>query len=437
MVMNPHEIERTEFRTNFRGYDKPEVREFLRRIARDLAAQRSASQNEPSDQATPSEHTAPAVVDAQPVREQAVAAVSTQPVEDHRFQALGDRIAGLLKSAHESAANLRDTAETEVLQKLELAKSQGDAIRSEAEAEAQEIVAVAHAEADAVLVRSEADAERLKTGAEELHFNAELAVEAANQVKDRAAEDADVEIQTKHQEVEALSSAAQADRDRALAELSDARGQVAELLGQARSQSEFIRHEADEVIRARVRRNTEQAEERLNVLRNSEIASRERIIAAHRELEGAMARLELDPAPALPSDPAQYALDGAQDRADATNYGETTADFSELDAAADAAELSGRLADEGVEPALPKLGDTISTDVSSTEVEQGAAEIAGAADVLDSGTAQAEPEIIEVEVLEPRATEVLTREPAEEDALGRLVRQAMEQAVDSARSTDS
>lgn len=522
MVMNPHEIEHAEFRTAFRGYDKPEVREFLRRTAEGIDALQAeleavTAERDYVDESLAGEAGDPDLyevgVEHEPVApdedqqstevqadsgyetdhgsvvegiaelddsaelndgaeldaaelndgadqddsfdgsvvieelvgyevdgadqdgaelddsvDQSAMLVSNEP-DDHRFQALGDRIAGLLRSAHESATHLRDTAENEAVSQLELAKTQGDAIRAEAEVDAEAIRSMALAEADEIRARSEVDADRLMTGIGELQIDAETVAEEAKQTQAQALVDAEGDLKAERDAVEALSNAAQADRDQAMAELTDARGQVAELLGQARSQSDFIRHEADEVIRARVRRNMDQAEERLNVLRNSEIASRERIVAAHRELEGAMARLDLDPSPELPIDAEQYALDGANQRAEASRFGELDASYDELDAAADAADLDQRNAAGRSSVELPRLGNLV------PEAE-GPSDAGGLIEVeaVDAGAPAPGSGQTPSPAEQSTANEMAApADPADEGELGLLVRKAMEQAFDSAR----
>ncbi len=478
MVMNPQEIERTEFQTSFRGYDKPEVRNFLRRLARELVqlqsemnpsgadpdadtktgaetsdassdavaeaaasadvlevpgttdlsgtselpqrpsfadavSSRPDSLDDPSISGTPIADSLSTAADADlapssdlstgssvsdyvspPVTPEDVPTESVTPdtatvaapveseTDDERFQALGDRIAGLLKSAHESAANLSEMAEVEVSEKLAIAEAEADVIRAEAEAQAVEIREAALAEA------------------EELRTNAQLNLAEAEELKSKAVSDGRDELKVQREEVDELTNAAFEDRELAMAELTDARGQVTDLLGEARSQSEFLRHEAEEVIRARVRKNMEQAEERLNVLRNSEVASRERIIAAHQELEGAIARLDIEEAPTLPTDPENFALSGAQKRADASNYGQIEADYSTLDEDSDPV------------PAIPGSDDSADNDSADNEsaAVDTAAVIDDSVDIVEVDIVEvaevSEPdssamEIIEVEVLDP------------------------------------
>lgn len=505
MTMDPKAIEQTEFSTSFRGYDKPEVRMFLRRVAGELdglqgelrrraiaAADAAAVSRAEKDDDGVADVDVEALSDSiEAEGEQAADGAelfagfdrrkpaSQNPEDDVRFQALGDRIAGLLQSAHESAAHLSDAAQADAEEKIGAAEAEAAVIRGAAEEDAQKIRD--NAQAEAVQIRSTSQAE-----ADELQVAAQATTAEAEALRARASEEGAEELRIKQEELEALSAAAASDRDSAMSALTDARGQVTELLGQARSQSEFIRHEAEEVIRSRVRRNMDQAEERLNVLRNSEIASRERIVAAHRELEGAMARLEVEAAPVLPSDPAQYALDGAQRRADVSKYGEIEADYSVADQTTDAEHdeseqtsaraLGSNLSDDAGDS--PDSGTTGVTDVAESQLDAGArkvpvaepaaeviraqvieAEIAGArasaAEVIEVETVQVDTdgtEVIDVSTIATQKTgdpdfagpdlDLSGAVPAptdslpDEDALGRLVREAMERAVDSARSSE-
>lgn len=505
MTMDPKAIEQTEFSTSFRGYDKPAVRMFLRRVAGELdglqgelrrraiaAADAAAvsraeqdgqgAETSEVDVDVAAEHSDDAPVEA--VDEAELFAgfdrrkPASNPEDDVRFQALGDRIADLLKSAHESAAHLSDAAQADAEEKIGAAQAEAAVILGAAEEEAQKIRDAAHVEA--VQIKSSSQFE-----ADELQSVAQAATAEAEALRAQASEAGAEDLRIKQEELETLSAAAASDRDSAMSALADARGQVTELLGQARSQSEFIRHEAEEVIRSRVRRNMDQAEERLNVLRNSEMASRERIVAAHRELEGAMARLDVEASPLLPSDPGQYALDGAQRRADASNYGEIEADYSDADKATDADHgdaLQGSAAT--VEPTLiSNVGAIAPGDEALTELDGAASNAQG----LTADTELIEAEVIETEAIETDAIEVdavevdaVEAEPTQveaveadvidvsrivtqgsdaaaipaqdldlpdedlapanslpdEDALGRLVREAMERAVDSARSSE-
>lgn len=472
MGIDPKAIEQTEFATSFRGYDKPEVRRYLRRLARELEALQgkfdSSNGSSPVSEPGVAEDATlwPGASEAARNPDSTQNAVNSNgtsaPIgnDDERFQALGDRIASLLQSAHVSAAEVREGAEAEAEAKLVEAELDRASIKSVAESNAEGIVAAAHAEAAEIKAAAEAEAERLKFGADELHAAAQLAERDAEETKANAVAEGQNELKARHEELDALSLEAVKDRDQAMSELGDARGQVAELLGQARSQSEFIRHEAEEVIRSRVRRNMDQAEDRLNQLRNSEVASRERIIAAHRELAGAMARLDAEEAPSLPVDPEGFAINGAQERADRSNFGEIEASYDDLDVAADVADSEARrsLAPDVAElPTQEALGDSnLAPEQELLVTSEESAPSASDAQAGEAEPADSAIEVIDVEVLEPRAETRGAGDPnlssvlgdddplddaaaeaaADEDALGRLVREAMEKAVDSARTSD-
>ena len=58
--------------------------------------------------------------------------------------------------------------------------------------------------------------------------------------------------------------------------------------------------------------NMEQAQRRIDMLRTTETASKDRIAAARKELESALARLESEPAPGLPAGTEDLVLEEAQ-----------------------------------------------------------------------------------------------------------------------------
>ena len=493
MVLNPQEIEDVQFQTSFRGYDKPEVRNYLRRLAREITnlqeelrpvaqladsptdepphptdelpqAATEAEENPQDETPAHSEDAGESEADAQVADVQVSEAdaqtedggepevrpdAAQDDVDDERFQALGDRIAQLLKAAHESARHLSQMAEVEVAEKMELAKTEGEAILANAEVEAASIREQAQREADEVRARAEADAERLKSGSELLHHEAEQVAAQAAEARENAVVEARAELERERQEAADLVAKAKQDHEIAMAELGDARSRVTDLLAEARSQSEFIKHEAEEVIRARVRRNMEQAEARLNILRNSEIASRERILAAQAELEGAMARLDLQEAPALPSNPERFAIDGANKRADVSDYGRVEADYGDLDEdgdeiaqASDSAMLEapdGDLTAREAEKAESGEAEVIEVEVLEP-AEDG--DVVGSEEVSEVGIGGSDtdrPASEQPGFADPDLTPDLDEDSTEvedEDALGRLVRQAMERAVDSARSSE-
>ena len=423
MSMSPEEIQRREFSSAMRGYDKLEVRDFLRRVA----AQVSAAQNGETSESDQSE---------------ATTEVTPLGPEDDRFEALGDRIAGLLRSAHESAAAVKENADNEAQATVEMAREAGDimqaeaaeaadamriaaaneaaSLRTAAEDEAEQVRAQARAaaetanqeserlraEAEQYKAETEADADAFKLETEEranefktvteaavaehkatveaevAEFKATTEAEAA-ELREASLHAGETELAEKREETERLLAEATDDREAAMAELADARAQVTELLEQARNQSDFLRHEADEIIRAKVRTQVERAEERLQVLRNSEVASRDRIATAHAELTAAMERLDATPVPELAPDTDAEVLEAAKARGEEMNWGA-------IEGAADDA------------PAALLDADVVDVDGVDTDVVE--------SDVIES-------DVIESDVIETHDADVVEAHVVEADVV--------------------
>ena len=295
-------------------------------------------------------------------------AAAGQSIVD-RYGAIGDRIADLLRNADESAAEILAAAENDSAATRAAAEAEAAQVRTDAEERASQLLAEAQS------IRTEADAYRDEMMAE--LANARLDQETALQ-EARAAAEADVETfrvdsieeinvlrsdafaeiealrngantevadlravaqtdadgmreaaiasataATADDEAEAarLREEAESDRLAARAELEDVRSEVSTLLEQARTQSEFIKQEADEIIRTKVRANFEQAQARIDVLRNTEVASRERIVLAQTELAGALTRLEAEPLPVLDPTDSPAVIEEAERRHDELGVG--------------------------------------------------------------------------------------------------------------------
>ncbi len=478
MPMKPEEIERRDFSSSLRGYDKTEVRDFLRRVAHEVGRMQEDLVNsaeapdpafvapgamvdstpsfEPGDsyvaQRTDDEPTAaavevPAALSGLPVQgaeEPEVVPATTMPAgdldtDDDRFEELGERIAGLLRSAHESAAQLKEKAEDEASTTIQTAREAAEqirttaaddaaAVREEAQRDGEEARNVAVADADRIVEEAENDAaamrdeaNRLETAARELLAQAEVDAAA---LKEKAIYDGTHELDGRRAEIESQEAASQADREAAMAELADARSQVSSLLHEARAQSDFIKHEAEDIIRTKIRANIEQAEQRLGVLRNSEVASRERIAAARNELAGALERLDADLAPELPSNAEQLAIDEAHERGAAVDYGMLPAagvvadDVTEVEtsevAHADVIETEADVVDAVEADTVEAEGaDGFEADAVET-VEADAVEAEGVevdtveADTVETDTVEAEG--VEVDALEAEAVEADTAE---------------------------
>ncbi len=445
--MSPEEIQQREFTQQRRGYDKIEVRDFLNRVA----AQVSAAQE------TSSSHEVQSAASAAPLSP-----------EDDRFEALGDRIAGLLRSAHESAAAVKENADSEAKATVEIAREASELMRLEAaeaadamriaaandaasertaaEDEAEQIRAQARAaaetanqeserlraEAEQYKAETEADVDAFKvetetrvlefksttettaaehkatveaevaehkatveaevaefkatTEAELAEFKATTEAEAA-ELREASLNAGETELADKRAETDRLLAEAQAERETAMNELADARAQVTDLLEEARNQSDFLRHEADEIIRGKVRTQVERAEERLQVLRNSEVASRDRIATAHAELTAAMERLDSSPVPELAPDTDVEVLEAAKARGEETNWGGALSapQIGELDAvdtdAVEADVVEAEAIDTDVVQADVVEAEAIDTDVVEADVNADVTE----AEVNDQG----------------------------------------------------
>ncbi|MDH3303192.1 MAG: hypothetical protein OES24_22035, partial [Acidimicrobiia bacterium] len=220
--------------------------------------------------------------------------------------------------------------------------------------------------------------------------------------------EADDYVAARQGEVYKNAEEAERERDKALAQISEARAQVADLLQQAQAQSEFIRLEAEEKIREKVRAHIDQAERRIARLRITEQASRERIIAAQSELNSAISRLDSEPVQELGEGTPDQVLDEARQHV-LTKASEARA----LEEARAMADDNGETITE--ETIIDLDADPYAAAESTRETTEVQDSVPEVEDVL------AEPEI----------------ELQNEDALSRLVREAMQRAVESARSSES
>ncbi len=378
MTMRPEDIQNRTFANALRGYDKDEVRSFLFRVAeasRELHDRLAATEAQVASSAeTGDSDTAGTDAGASPERASGFVAdvhdaespatpdftihddndlAATERSIADRYGALGDRIAELLRNADESAAAILSAAETDSAEMRAAAESDAAELRTEAEPHAAQPLAEAGA------IRDEADAHRAEVMAEieaaqadqdallaDARATAEAEIETlrvsrlaeiddlrnrvdaeVEEMRSSAEHDlatlrettiAEGEAALAEREVEAarLLDEAENDRQAARAELEEVRSVVAGLLEQARTQSEFIRQEADEIIRTKVRANFEQAQARIDVLRNTEVASRERIVRAQTELTSALSRLDAEPVPALDPTSAPAIIEEAEQRHD-------------------------------------------------------------------------------------------------------------------------
>lgn len=538
-MMRPEDIKNRTFANALRGYDRDEVRSFLGRVAestQELHDQLSATEArlaETATEAAPSSvvHDALEASTSMSGTDTDLDAVERAIVD--RYGALGDRIAELLRHADESAAAMVAAAENdseairataaaeaeqvrfdaeqqaaellseartirneidayrdEVMAELESARSEQESALAEAKAAAEADIETFRVDSISEIetLRSEArtEVEELRGSAtaevDELRTTAQLEVE---QLREAAIAEGQAAIAEHEAEAARLRDEADNDRRTARAELDDVRSEVSSLLEQARTQSEFIKQEADEIIRTKVRANFEQAQARLDVLRNTEIASRERIVRAQTELSSALTRLDAEPAPELDPNSAPAVIEEAERRQGELGgqpdqpFGTDVVEVDEVDRStfeADVAEANQQIDAEGARssplaPFLDEHPEPGDVDAGDTPDEPGFAVAAYDApddhDVIEATGHPVTEHVVEatdddstetdsaVDRADDPASDPETGPlgdasaahssppgtsavggPAEEDALARLVREAMQEAVDSARKND-
>ncbi|NNF56341.1 MAG: hypothetical protein HKN03_18085 [Acidimicrobiales bacterium] len=274
MALSPDQLEAQEFKQSLFGSNKHEVTAFLKRVATEMREleREVATAKAAADEARRSKEAAIAAAAQMPIPPSLATA---SEIDSDKFNELGDRIAGLLRSAEESAETIKESAEEEA-----------SAIR----AEASELLEEAKVEADRIRSDAEAETELMKTELEEARTNLD-------------------------KELEETREATLKDRAEAKEALTAAKAEVAELLAEARSQAEFIRHEADEIVRVKVRSDMETAEKRMRILQLTEQSSRDRLVSAQAELTAALDKLDADALPELELVEADEVLGEAHDRA--------------------------------------------------------------------------------------------------------------------------
>jgi len=191
-------------------------------------------------------------------------------------------------SMSENAERLLEDSQTRANNMLEEALVESERVSGEASTAAERLIDEGRARAEQLQAETDSWAAARREEAES--YFATKQQEAHEYVATRHRE-ADDYVSARQGEVYKNAAEAEAERDRAIAGIADAREQVQELLEQARAQSEFVRHEAEELIRIKVRNTIDQAETRIAHLRITEQASRERIKAAQTELIAAIAGL--------------------------------------------------------------------------------------------------------------------------------------------------
>ncbi len=346
---SPEKIESQEFtRKGRKGlYDPDEVRSYLRRVsgvvkqlaydAQDAAAEASEARdalveakNKRSDEPSYTdltEHAAGFIQNAQQMADEIKASAEAE-AEAMRQQSLEERKAqqeaveanlSLMRQEIElEAADLRRKTEEDCIQmrtegsnELENARQEAVRIVEDQQRQAAGIVSAAQVEAEELLSQTHRESENMRIQAEsgfsaqkeEAEQYAASKIQEGDDYLNQMQQEADSYVALKRQEGDEYVAArqgevykdaeeAERERDKALQRIADARLQVDQLLEQARAQSEFLRQEAEEVIRAKIRANIDSAERRIARLRITEQAYRERIVAAQTELSNAIVKID-------------------------------------------------------------------------------------------------------------------------------------------------
>lgn len=365
MALSPEQYENQEFTVAFRGWKKEEVTAFLKARAtdfRELQSKLDAAKAE-VEEAKRSKEAAIAAAAQLPVPP-ALSSTATEQADADKFNEMGDRIAGLLRVAEESAEKIKNEAEVDAEEMKALAGMEAEELK----VEAQRILDEAKEEAEKIRAEADTGVAEMKTEVEEARAN----------LDDELAE---------------IREQTEADRKQAAQELAEAKAEVAELLAEARSQSEFIRHEADEIVRVKVRTDMETAEKRMRILQLTEQSSRDRLVAAQSELNAALEKLEAEPAPELDPIQADSVLEEAHDRATrelaaggktkaaAASYGGNSLDevfepqfyenpVTEDDDADEEVDDEVVVEDEAGDDEVPSLLDTATDDASGSKYEE-------------------------------------------------------------------
>ena len=157
MPLSPLEIANKEFLVGLRGYDKEEVRSFLRTVAVAFGNVQQAAEAAEAAGTQPEAPTEPEpVVASAPALEPAS---SSDGGKD--WAELGEEIAAVLRTAHEQAGGLRADAEAAAAAIRQQAEADAAATRDAAKAEAEAVRAAAEqdrTEADSKLAAAQAEA---------------------------------------------------------------------------------------------------------------------------------------------------------------------------------------------------------------------------------------------------------------------------------------
>ncbi len=220
MSLTPEQIAEKDFLIGLRGFDREEVRFFLRTVA---DAFRQAEAKAAASAPTPPAPVAEPVAAAEAAPAPQAASPSTSGTD---WANLGDEIAAVLRTAHEQATGLRTDAQNEVRALRQQAETEAAATRSSAAADAE----AARAEAEQARTEAAATLAKAQDEALTLVSDAQARVDRMMEAsKLRAKEEADAHVAHLTGQIDELSSAREASRS----QLTDLRARIEKALSNA------------------------------------------------------------------------------------------------------------------------------------------------------------------------------------------------------------
>ncbi len=212
--LTPEEIATRGFASAFRGVSETEVRNFLRRVADELAAARDHERSL-----------------SERVAELEERLRNPPPLDEQQLlDGLGEETTRVLRSAQEAAADIRTRAEERSSAMLQDAHETTKKLRDDADAHAAEVTGTAEAAA----------AERERESLERADATRAAAERAAAETAERATADADAEIERARETGRGMVEEARAVRERVLADLARRRALMQAQLDELRAGREQL-----------------------------------------------------------------------------------------------------------------------------------------------------------------------------------------------------
>lgn len=218
--LTPEEITNRGFASAFRGVSETEVRNFLRRVADDLAAMKARE----ADLSAQIDDLQKRIANPPPVTEQQL------------LDALGEETARVLRSAQDAAEEIRRRAEEKAAEVVREAQETAEQLRSDAEQQATARGEVAERQATEVREAAEARATEQREQAErEVTELRETANREVEELREQAQRDAASQVEAANVESHALVDEARTVRERLLADLARRRSLLQAQVDELRS----------------------------------------------------------------------------------------------------------------------------------------------------------------------------------------------------------